>query len=194
MNNPEQGLNALEAQHWLLRWPHFFSAEECQLLLALMARTEPLPPVMRAILTLVDTSLRKLQDVPMPPEVHHLIGQKLADVSAGLCQHFRLSGPLQWEPLQFLCYRSGDYFRPHADTIADRPRALSVVLYLNDSDTYQGGQLRFHPPGENPVALAPSAGMLLAFRPELVHEVTPLQSGKRYSIATWAANRVSGSL
>lgn len=188
------GLEDLEAAHRLLRWPNFFSAEECQLLLALMARTQPLPPVMRAILTLVDTTLRKLQDVPMPPEVHHLIGHKLTDISAGLCQHFALSGPLQWEPLQFLCYRSGDYFRPHADTIADRPRALSVVLYLSDPGTYQGGQLRFHPPGESAVTLAPSAGMLLAFRPELVHEVTPLHSGKRYSIATWATSRASGSL
>ena len=70
-------LSRLEAQRRLLRWPGFFSPEECQLLQMLMDRGHPLPPVMRAILALVDTSLRKLQDVPVAPEVHELIGQKL---------------------------------------------------------------------------------------------------------------------
>jgi SM-20-related protein len=187
-------LSRLEAQRRLLRWPGFFSPEECQLLQMLMDRGHPLPPVMRAILALVDTSLRKLQDVPVAPEVHELIGQKLEDATPDLCNYFGLSAPLQWEPLQFLCYRAGDYFRPHADTIADRPRALSLVLYLNAPQTYQGGHLRFHTPTETPISISPTAGMLLAFRPELVHEVTPLQSGKRYSIVTWATSRVLDSL
>lgn len=187
-------LSRLEQEQRLLRWPGFFSPEECQLLLALMERSQPLPPIMRAILALVDTSLRKLQDVPIDPEVHHLIGQKLADASAHLCQHFGLAAPLQWEPLQFLCYRAGDYFRPHADTITDRPRNLSIVLYLNDPHTYQGGQLRFHDTTAPPLVINPTAGMLLAFRPELVHEVTQLQGGKRYSIVTWATSRALNSL
>lgn len=88
-------------------------------------------------------------------------------------------------------------------------RRVSVVLFLNDQsaeagpDTYSGGTLRFYGPkafgslssgeGKLRVSLRPAvteelrgeSGLLVAFRPNLLHEVEVVRGGGRHTIASW---------
>ena len=63
-------------------------------------------------------------------------------------------------------------------------RKLSVVLQLSNPEDYTGGDLVINPGGE---LLYPdkTQGTVIFFPSILQHEVTPLESGNRYSIVSW---------
>jgi PKHD-type hydroxylase len=104
-----------------------------------------------------------------------------------------------------LIYRRGDHFAAHSDggVDGDAPpevtrRRLSLVVALNDGagaePDFTGGELHFHPscsPGFEPaphdfVAVRSQPGMLIAFPSPMVHRVTPVIEGCRYTLALWA--------
>jgi predicted 2-oxoglutarate/Fe(II)-dependent dioxygenase YbiX len=104
-----------------------------------------------------------------------------------------------------LIYRRGDHFAAHSDggVDGDAPpevtrRRLSLVVALNDGagaePDFTGGELHFHPscsPGFEPaphdfVAVRSQPGMLIAFPSPMVHRVTPVVEGCRYTLALWA--------
>jgi PKHD-type hydroxylase len=104
-----------------------------------------------------------------------------------------------------LIYRRGDHFAAHSDggVDADAPpeitrRRVSLVVALNDGAgdqrDFTGGELHFHPscpPGFDPaphdhVAVRSRPGLLIAFPSPMVHRVTPVVEGCRYSLALWA--------
>jgi SM-20-related protein len=115
-------------------------------------------------------------------------------------KHFRLrlSGS---RPPQFLVYRPGDFFRRHRDSSADpgageaaTGRKVSAVAFLNGAegeDGYGGGALVFYgllddPRGEQVgFPLTPEAGLLVAFRSDVIHEVTPVTHGERCTVVSW---------
>jgi len=83
---------------------------------------------------------------------------------------------------------------------------VSAVIFLNDvaapgeTDAdgvtgFTGGYLHFYRLSSRPTwhdycsAVAPTAGRLIGFETSAVHEVTPVLSGERYSIATWFERR-----
>jgi len=100
------------------------------------------------------------------------------------------------EAPQFLRYRVGDFFVAHQDgntgmlRLETESRLISTLIFLSresmwpEADAFCGGSLvfsdlhdRFHVPAE--------PGMLVAFRSETTHEITPVTHGERYSIASW---------
>jgi predicted 2-oxoglutarate/Fe(II)-dependent dioxygenase YbiX len=108
-----------------------------------------------------------------------------------------------------LTYQPGGHFAAHsdggvdADNEAEVPevarRRVSLVVALNDGASEQGeftgGELRFYPrttPGAQPAAtdeiveLRSRTGLLIAFPSPMVHQVMPVTSGCRYSLALWA--------
>ena len=104
----------------------------------------------------------------------------------------------------FLLYKEGDFFHPHKDN-SDREespnwfkdRKISVVIFLNSEaekpkrSSYVGGGLTFYqlaniPPFDtNGFRIIGKAGMLVAFRSDILHEVTEVKYGERYSIVSW---------
>ncbi len=72
-----------------------------------------------------------------------------------------------------------------------------VVIFLNAMSTepgpsdYSGGALTFYGLLEDPAwrdfgfALDPMPGLLVAFPSHIVHEVTPVTAGDRYTIVDW---------
>lgn len=74
---------------------------------------------------------------------------------------------------------------------------MSVVVFLNDAAapiTFEGGQLRLYgvlDPARDDlgVDLEPRAGTLVAFRSDLLHEVTPITAGDRFTVVTWFRER-----
>lgn len=69
--------------------------------------------------------------------------------------------------------------RPH-------DRKLSVIIQLNDPNTYTGGNFEFRMPHDNTELQAfKSQGSVLVFPSFFEHRVTPLLSGTRYSLVSW---------
>jgi len=117
------------------------------------------------------------------------------------------------QPLKFATYRTGDFYKAHMDhftaentpeQVRDIPpsphsveRKVAVIIFLNDEvkepmdDCYCGGNLTFHGLMDNPVfgdyglPIVGECGLLVTFPPSVMHEVTPVTHGNRYSIATW---------
>jgi SM-20-related protein len=98
------------------------------------------------------------------------------------------------EEPQFLRYRVGDFFVAHQDgntgmlRLDQENRRISIVILLTASGAFIGGDLVLHD-YRNKVFRKPfsgkRAGTLVAFRSETTHEVTPIISGERLSIACW---------
>jgi len=106
----------------------------------------------------------------------------------------------------FLIYDAGAFFAPHTDTGPEDPpdirrRRVSAIVFLNrqsierSDDAYSGGTLRFHGLLDGPewaacpLPFEPEPGMLVAFRSDLLHEVQPVASGRRFTVVTWFVAR-----
>jgi SM-20-related protein len=107
-----------------------------------------------------------------------------------------------FEPPTFLVYGPGDFHQAHHDAEPDAAeeiarRKVSVVVFLNDQSdepvegSYGGGSLVFGGlvPGFGdetrgiPVVL--SAGSIVGFRSDVLHEVKPVTHGERFTIVSW---------
>ena len=113
------------------------------------------------------------------------------------------------EAPHFVVYEPGGFYRPHRDLYPDvagpeplTRRRISVVVFLNDRGEtreggsqpavpphgYAGGLLRVCPHESNDfesrvASEVPAApGLLVAFRADTWHEVTPVTAGRRYTI------------
>lgn len=113
---------------------------------------------------------------------------------------------------KFALYRPKDFYKAHIDTLPTgnipkdidremvsvrKERKVSAIIFLNDESeeplegAYGGGNLTFFglmPDsafGKFGLPLIGECGMLVTFPPSVVHEVTPVAHGNRYSIATW---------
>jgi predicted 2-oxoglutarate/Fe(II)-dependent dioxygenase YbiX len=112
------------------------------------------------------------------------------------------------EKPQFLLYGEGDFIRPHADGSHDeeapdwiKNRAVATVIFLNDQSdedapgTFGGGSLNFvnlisdESRGRSVgLPIAPTAGLLVAFRADVVHEVSKVTRGDRCTAVSWFAS------
>ncbi len=144
----------------------------------------------------LDRSFRSTGLANVSRKTVETVHERFSALQPRLREHFGFRpGPCE-EP-QFLRYTEGDFFRPHRDNSLLKHRRLSLVVFLNDqgeqpqSHTYSGGALVFYgliadPRAENiGLPLAGKAGIGVAFRPEVVHEVEPVTHGERSSIVTW---------
>lgn len=147
----------------------------------------------------VRPQVRKVTRAAVPPAICERLTQLLMQRKQALEQHFGLALGECEEP-QFLLYRTGDFFVPHQDgntpLVYDRSRfrKISAVIFLTQQSeeplpgTYGGGSLVLHGHYSGPalrVPIAASPGLLVAFRSETTHEVTPITHGERCTIVSW---------
>jgi SM-20-related protein len=153
--------------------------------------------------TVVDAEARRVARFWPPAALRALVEQPLTAVKQELEAHFQvvLQG---YEDPQFLRYGEGDFCRPHRDTDTSGPgadymkaRRVSVVIFLNGETatpqpgTFSGGDLRFYQLLEDPrwqdcgFPLSGEEGLLVAFKSQLMHEVTPVTGGARWTVVTW---------
>jgi SM-20-related protein len=104
----------------------------------------------------------------------------------------------------FLIYKPGDFFEPHRDQSDDestpdsvRSRSVSAVIFLSneaageDAGDYSGGSLALYGLLSDPrcerigIPIRGREGLLVAFRSELFHQVTPVTAGERFTIVSW---------
>ena len=86
---------------------------------------------------------------------------------------------------QFTEYKEGEYFDWHTDssTTIYRDRFTSIVIQLND--TYEGGILEIKNIKGELVPIENKIGTLYIFNSRLLHRVTPIITGARYSLVNW---------
>lgn len=104
----------------------------------------------------------------------------------------------------FLVYKPGDFFEPHRDYTESRnapesirQRRVSAVVFLGDEASdgvegeYEGGSLAFYGLLKDPrcehvgIPVRGRAGMLVAFRSDVFHQVSPVTRGERFTIVSW---------
>ena len=150
----------------------------------------------------VDESLRSTKLAEVSEATRSFVKERLLDLKPALERHFDMTLSDCQEP-QFLVYREGDFFHRHRDLRPEsdaaefsKQRRVSVIIFLNGEDevpgpeVYGGGSLTFYElmsgsGVEFGIPLDGEPGLLVAFRPELVHEVTPVTHGERYTIVSW---------
>jgi len=132
-----------------------------------------------------------------------LVRGKLLDLRAALGLRFGV-GLSDCQGPTYLIYKPGDFFEPHKDE-SQRPgapeqvrrRLVSTVLFLSDEDEgerpgeYAGGSLGFYGLFKDPrcaqlgIPVKGRAGLLVAFRSDVFHQVTPVTRGERCTVVSW---------
>ena len=126
-----------------------------------------------------------------PDDANSWIFNRIVSIIADINKNnfnFELS---HFEPLQFTSYDSTrqEFYGKHMDCTFGVPhktasRKLSITIQLSDGIDYQGGDLLLYP-GAHPIAAPRGLGQLVCFPSFVVHEVTPVLLGTRYSLVTW---------
>jgi len=90
------------------------------------------------------------------------------------------------EGFNILKYEPGEHFGSHYDSHPAIKRCISGLIYLNDD--YIGGELEFV---YFNVKIKPKSGTVILFPPNYPyrHIAHPVESGTKYSVATWYHER-----
>tara|TARA_R100000808_G_C2150131_1_gene158740 strand:- start:2296 stop:2859 length:564 start_codon:yes stop_codon:yes gene_type:complete len=119
-------------------------------------------------------------------EIYFLVQQANKDI-----WNFNLSHA---ENVQFTKYQLNQYYHWHSDDnhiSQNKDRKLSVVIALNDSKNYTGGDLLLKDMttvSEHDVFkcdVLKNTGSVIIFPSLVLHKVTPITSGTRYSLVNW---------
>lgn len=95
------------------------------------------------------------------------------------------------ERLQFANYYEGAFYDWHRDCNTDSElyRKLSVTVQLSDPKDYEGGELQFKnywgTMELNPSQEVMKRGTVIVFPSSIMHRVSPITSGMRYSLVQW---------
>ncbi|MBF2053977.1 MAG: 2OG-Fe(II) oxygenase [Candidatus Sericytochromatia bacterium] len=199
---------ALSAQGLLYVKRQFLTLAECQQLVSDLHQSEHAPSLTYYAHSgpVVDASYRSTREINVSRHVRDQVVQKLIVLHQEMQDYFQLQF-VNMEGLQFLSYQPGDFFKAHRDNHSSpnplAERKLSLLLFLNapkealtdslpaELYDYEGGLLVFYRPSRRPpyqpvgMPLQVAPGMLIGFRPDVLHEVTPVISGQRFTIVTW---------
>ncbi len=151
----------------------------------------------------IKDEVRRTKEARVSKRTRSLVHERLVELRPDIERHFGLALGGCERP-QFLVYQPGDYFRPHQDS-EDAPakpdyvrrRRVSVVLFLNGEtenpspESFGGGALALYGLLAEPrmkdfgFNLVGEAGLLVAFRSDLIHEVRDVTRGRRYTVVSW---------
>jgi predicted 2-oxoglutarate/Fe(II)-dependent dioxygenase YbiX len=91
----------------------------------------------------------------------------------------------RFEGFKISCYdgEEAGFFRPHRDNLSPSTAHRRFALTLNLNEEYVGGCLRF--PEHGPHLYRPAIGEALLFSCAHLHEVTPVESGRRFALLSF---------
>lgn len=98
------------------------------------------------------------------------------------------------EQLQFTEYSNeySGYYDKHVDkfqkeSFPGNTRKLSFSVQLSNPDSYEGGDLILYNGGKEPLKVQKDKGIINFFPSHVLHEVTPVTKGFRYSLVSWVS-------
>ena len=209
-------MNALPAEFFtrfgLYAERDFLALDECESLRNEMRAASGAPAtVAEAEGDAIDETYRRTKQAAVSSATVARIHEKLRGAAPGIARHFELE-PVGLQAPQFLLYRAGDFFRPHQDDSENpeapefvRRRSVSAVVFLNgatprEPSGYSGGSLTFFGLMDDDASeasvglpLAGETGLLVAFPSQLVHSVSPVTGGERYTLVSWFFDDSSSS-
>ena len=95
------------------------------------------------------------------------------------------------EKVQFTKYEKEDFYTWHRDSNVetDAQRKISITVQLSDYSSYEGGEFEIQDCWGNGQANIPEEGKqkgsIIIFPSFLLHQVTPITKGIRYSLVQW---------
>jgi predicted 2-oxoglutarate/Fe(II)-dependent dioxygenase YbiX/peroxiredoxin len=91
----------------------------------------------------------------------------------------------RFEGFKIACYdaEAGGFFSPHRDNLSPATAHRRFALTLNLNDGYEGGSLRFAE--YCPHLYRPRPGEAIIFSGAMLHEVTPVTSGQRFTLLSF---------
>jgi predicted 2-oxoglutarate/Fe(II)-dependent dioxygenase YbiX len=177
--------------------PEFWSDARCARVRSAIDRGHAVAAEIYAGGYVVDEQVRRTYDVDVEPAIVTQVEEAFAAVRADVSRFFgaALTGS---EGPGFLRYPIGGLYRTHRDRFegGDFPRQISVVLFLSSAAAgpgggdCEGGALRLYGVVDSaddsvPLDIAPTAGTLVAFPSDVLHEVLPVTAGVRDAIVDW---------
>jgi predicted 2-oxoglutarate/Fe(II)-dependent dioxygenase YbiX len=155
----------------------------------------------------VNPDVRRTQEVEVANDLRLEVESRLGAIRPALAAHFKV--PLDGsEGVAFLVYEPGGFYRPHRDRARRDPaaggnethrRRVSAVVFLNQPAElaspaaleYTGGRLTFYGLIDDDrwrdvgFPIDGEAGLLVAFDSSVIHEVTPVTTGRRMTAVDW---------
>jgi PKHD-type hydroxylase len=122
-----------------------------------------------------------------PSETTSWVFEKLAgSINLINSQYFKFDLQSMEQGLQFTRYQApGEHYEWHIDRgMGMGTRKLSLSLQLSDPDDYEGGDLELWY-GGTPVKASRQRGIITFFPSYVMHRVTPVTKGVRYSLVCW---------
>jgi predicted 2-oxoglutarate/Fe(II)-dependent dioxygenase YbiX len=189
----------------LLAVPTFLEGDRCAEIRQEMATAGEVAATVRGAdrSYAVDQQSRRTNWAEVSDETSSLVSERLMSLREDVAEVFDIEVSGVQQP-QFLRYREGDFFAAHQDRGSDRKgaefaqqRQISAVIFLNDEtseprpDTYEGGALTLFglldSDDDRNVGLPVEgeAGALIGFPSEMLHEVTPITRGERFTVVSW---------
>jgi len=112
--------------------------------------------------------------------IHHILLTYMQKANTNSGWNFIITD--QQDP-QFTVYDIDNFYEFHTDDDdhRDRMRKLSLSVFLSDPSTYEGGNFEF----QNTSIPFKEKGSIIVFPSFLLHRVTPVTSGIRYSLVNW---------
>lgn len=173
---------------WLPPGDGGFTPEECERIIAMGATGLETSTIYG---DKVDLSVRSSQVKPLALDPGTgWIFERVRAAAVGVNARwwdFELSGIYPW--LQLLRYDKTQHQVWHRDGVVGTfsNRKLSVSVQLSDPRAYKGGELQFFPEngGVTPPRDQMTQGTIVFFPAWLVHQVTPVTKGTRWSLVTF---------
>jgi PKHD-type hydroxylase len=176
-------LNNYVEEKWA--WATVFSAEECQQIIKIGESLSPTDGVLDD--GSVKHELRKSKTAWINHKNYRWIYEKITAPILEVNNKFFNFDLTFVEELQFTKYGPDkDYYCKHTDNgyTSFGPRKLSFSILLSDPEHYSGGDLALHYEAA-PIYGKRMLGVMTVFPSFMLHEVTPVTSGTRYSLVGW---------
>jgi len=186
----------LDHVHTYAFWDNAFTTAECESIIELGNSQKLRGSIVSAA---ADSSVYKENLGVRDSEVSWLypnkdtewVFKRLTDILVELnSRYFKFDIFGATEGFQFTKYvaPTGHYGK-HTDCAFNTPvRKLSFTLQLSDPNDYKGGNLCLYPQ-EEPVITNRKQGFVTVFPSYVLHEVTPVTEGTRYSLVSWITGK-----
>lgn len=186
----------LDPVHAYAYWDNAFTKDECKFIIGMGNAQKQQRSVVN---TTADSSAYEenleIRDSEVswlyPCEDNKWVFRRLTDILVELnSRYFKFDIFGATEGFQFTKYvaPTGHYGK-HVDCGFNSPvRKLSFTLQLSDPNEYEGGDLRLYT-DDKPTIANRKQGFVTVFPSYVLHEVTPVTKGTRYSLVSWITGK-----